>query len=78
MTEALDRALAAFSADLDRQDAIFLARWKHPQGYTLTGKDIAPSRDYKKPWPDDLKMDIGKAFFLDDEGHGPWDGEIDL
>ena len=55
-----------------------LARWKHPQGYTLTGKDIAPSRDYKKPWPDDLKMDIGKAFFLDDEGHGPWDGEIDL
>jgi len=28
MSEALDRALAAFTADLDRQDAIFLARWR--------------------------------------------------
>ena len=27
MTEALDRALAAFTADLDRQEAIFLRRW---------------------------------------------------
>ena len=27
MTEALDRAVAAFTADLDRQEAIFLRRW---------------------------------------------------
>ena len=63
----LDGRLPTFANPQD------VANYKHPDGYTLTGKDIQ-----NVEVPDTLVMPLGKAFMLDNYGHGNWDATLDL
>jgi len=56
-------------------DVLDVATYRHPQGQTLTGKDIK-NRDV----PPDMVLPLGKAFMLDVSfnGHGGWNAVIDL
>ena len=51
-----------------------VASYKHPTGYRLKGSNIA-----NNDVPQDMNLDLGKAFMLDVErGHDSWDAVIDL
>ena len=63
----LDGRLPTFANPQD------VANYKHPDGYTLTGHDIQ-----NVEVPDTLVMPLGKAFMLDNYGHGNWDATLDL
>lgn len=53
-----------------------VATYAHPEGHGLRGVDIK-NPDLSNV---DKLMDLGKAFMLDmnEDGHGPWDVEMDL
>lgn len=52
-----------------------VATWQHPRGRTLTGRDTG-----NQDVPPDMVLPLGKAFMLDMnmDGHGGWNGVIDL
>ena len=63
----LDGRLPTFTNPQD------IANYKHPDGFTLKGKDIQ-----NVEVPEGLEMPLGKAFMLDNYGHGNWDATLDL
>lgn len=50
-----------------------VANYKHPRAYKVKGRDIV-NKDVDK----NAEFHVGKAFMLDENGHGEWEAVIDL